>query len=230
MNNYVSIKNWSEEDRPREKFIAKGAEALTNAELLAILINTGTQNKSAIDIAKELLTQSDNNLLELGKCTLFDLKKIKGMGEKKAITLIAALELGKRRQVCDAKKTNKINSSKEAFDVLQPFFVDLTHESFMVIYLNNNNHIQAIDTISEGGMTATLVDVRIVLRKALELKNVTKMIVAHNHPSGNLNPSEADKQLTKKLSDAAKIMDINLLDHIIVTQTSYYSFADEGLL
>ena len=230
MHEYTSIKNWASEDRPREKLIQKGPESLSNAELLAILINTGTANKSAIDIAKDILEKSQQNLLEMGKLSLTDIKKIKGIGEKKAATLMASLELGKRRQVALALERPKILSSTDSFNLLSPYLLDKHVEEFFVVYLNAGNFLVSIEPISNGGLTSTVVDSRIIFKKALELSGVTQLIVAHNHPSGNLTPSEPDKRLTEKIKEGGKLLDLKLLDHLILASNQFFSFADNGLL
>jgi len=224
-----SIKNWATEDRPREKLMAKGRLSLTDAELLAILIGSGNSRESAVDLSKKILSSTQNNLNRLGKLSLKQLTSFNGIGEAKAVTIIAAMELGRRRRGEEALEKLKITSSSSVFEVLQPVIGELDHEEFWILYLNNSNKIIEQFQISKGGITGTLVDVRITLRKALELGAVS-LILAHNHPSGNLNPSEADKQLTRKLKTAAESLDIKILDHIIVTEKSYFSFADEGLL
>lgn len=228
--NSNNIKSWSEEDRPREKLILKGCSALSNAELLAILINTGTHDRSALDIAREVLSHGKDNLQELGKMNLADIRKIKGMGDKKSITLLAALELGKRRQLASALENPKITSSRDSFNLLQPYFMGLGYEQFYVLYLSQSNRVVAIKSVSQGGMTATVVDPRILFKKALELNGVTQMVMAHNHPSGNLVPSEADKKLTQKIKDAGLMLEIRLLDHLILSENRYYSFSDEGMM
>ena len=230
MNDFKSIKEWTPEDRPREKMIQKGPSALSNAELLAILINTGTAQRSALDIAKELLALGSDNLLELGKHTLLDIKKIKGLGEKKAVTVMAALELGKRRQLASAREIPIVKQSKDIFNHLIPYFMDKTSEEFYAVFISQSGAVLHIEQISKGGMTATVVDPRVLFRKALSISGVCRLIVAHNHPSGNLNPSEADKQLTQKLKEAGRLLQITLLDHIIVAENKFFSFADEGLL
>lgn len=224
-----TIKNWATGDRPREKLIAKGRLSLTDAELLAILIGSGNTKESAVDLCKRILSSSQNNLNQLGKMSLKQLTSFNGIGEAKALTIIAAMELGRRRRGEESIEKVKITSSSSVFEVLQPVLGELEHEEFWILYLNNSNKIIEQFQISKGGITGTLVDVRITLRKALELGAVS-LILAHNHPSGNLNPSEADKQLTRKLKTAAESLDIKILDHIIVTEKSYFSFADEGLL
>ena len=224
-----TIKNWATGDRPREKLIAKGRLSLTDAELLAILIGSGSTKESAVDLCKRILSATQNNLNQLGKMSLKQLTSFNGIGEAKALTIIAAMELGRRRRGEETIEKVKITSSSSVFEVLQPVIGELDHEEFWILYLNNSNKIIEQFQISKGGITGTLVDVRITLRKALELSAVS-LILAHNHPSGNLNPSEADKQLTRKLKTAAESLDIKILDHIIVTEKSYFSFADEGLL
>lgn len=224
-----SIKHWASGDRPREKLIQKGKLALSDAELLAILLGTGTQKESAVDLSKKILSSTQNNLNILGKLSLKQLTTFKGIGEAKAITIIAAMELGRRRRSEEAVEKVKITSSNSVYELLQPLIGELDHEEFWIIYLNNSNKIIEQFQISKGGITGTLVDVRITLRKALEVGAVS-LILAHNHPSGNFNPSEADKQLTRKLKIAAESLDIKILDHLIVTEKSYFSFADEGLL
>jgi len=230
MQKFTSIKNWASEDRPREKLLQKGPESLSNAELLAILINTGTANKSAIDIAKDILEKSHQNLLEMGRLSLSDIKHIKGIGEKKAVTLMASLELGKRRQLASALERPKILSSTDSFNLLSPYLLDKIVEEFYVIFMNAGNYLITIEPISNGGITATVVDARIIFKKALEYAGVTQLIVAHNHPSGNLIPSETDKRLTEKIKEGGKLLDIRLLDHLIIASNSFYSFSDNGLL
>ena len=230
MQDFKSIKEWASEDRPREKLLQKGADALSNAELLAILINTGTPSRSALDIAKDILEQSDQNLLELGKLSFNEIKKIKGIGEKKAVTLLASLELGKRRQLALALERPVIKSSNDSFNLLSRYFLDKTVEEFYVVFLNAGNRLVRIEPISNGGITSTVVDCRIIFKKALELSGVTQMILAHNHPSGNLTPSEPDKRLTEKIKEGGKLLELQLLDHLIIANNQFYSFSDNGLL
>ncbi len=225
----LTIKNWALDDRPREKLLQKGKLSLTDAELIAILIGSGSKDQSAVELSKKILFNNQNNLNLLGKLSVGQLTQFKGIGEAKAISIIAAMELGRRRRSEDAIDNVKVSSSNSVFEVLQPILGELQHEEFWILYLNNANKIIEKFQISKGGITGTLVDVRITLRKALELGAVS-LILAHNHPSGNLNPSEADKQLTLKLKTAAESMDIKILDHLIVTEKSYFSFADEGLM
>lgn len=225
---YLSIKNWVEEDRPREKLIQKGPSALTDAELLALLISSGTKDRSAIDLARDILALAQNNVQELGKLSLEELKKVKGIGIARGITIAAALELGRRRQQAEGLQRPTISSSQSAADILIPLMRDLNHEVFYVIYLNQANKIIKYEAISSGGITGTVADIRIILKNAL-LNGANQLIVAHNHPSGNLKPSKADLDLTRKLKESALLMDIRLLDHIIVAGNKYTSLNDEGL-
>ena len=225
----LTIKNWALNDRPREKLLQKGKLALSDAELIAILIGSGNTDESAVELSKRILSETKNNLNLLGKLSAQQLMIYKGIGEAKAISIIAAMELGRRRRTEDALELVKIASSSTVFELLQPIIGELPHEEFWILYLNNANKIIEKVQISKGGITGTLVDVRITLKKALEL-GATSLILAHNHPSGNLNPSEADKQLTNKLKIAGESLDIKVLDHVIVTEKSYFSFADEGLM
>jgi DNA repair protein RadC len=223
------ILNWTKEERPREKCRLKGMQSLSDAEILGILIQNGTRNKTAIDLGRELLQLSKNNLRELGKLTLRDLMRIKGIGEAKAIHILAALELGRRKQAIESLDKPVITGSVAVAQYLQAMFSDHNHEVFAVIFLNRANKINHFEIISSGGMSGTVADPRMILRIALEEKAVS-IILCHNHPSGNLKPSQPDKELTRKIKEAAKLFDINLLDHIIVSQDGYFSFADEGLI
>ncbi|PNQ75364.1 hypothetical protein C1T31_04330 [Hanstruepera neustonica] len=224
-----SIKNWSQDDQPREKLRDKGKAALSDAELVAILIGSGTKNESAVGLCKRILASVDNNLNELGKLSLKQLMAFKGIGEAKAITIAAAMELGRRRRGEEALEKKKISSSISVFELMQPIIGELPHEEFWIIYLNNSNKVIQKQQLSKGGITGTLVDVRLVLKMALEL-GATGIILVHNHPSGTLKPSEADKQITQKLKNASNSLDIKTLDHLIITEEAYYSFADENLL
>jgi DNA repair protein RadC len=224
-----SIKQWSKDDRPREKLLSAGAENLSNSELLAILIHNGTRQKTAVDVAKEVLKLSKDNLVELGKLSVKELMKIKGIGEAKAITITAALELGRRRQAATPLEKHIVGNSKDIARYLQTKLKDHRHEVFAVLFLNRANKINHFEIISEGGITGTVADPRIILRKALE-EDAVSIILCHNHPSGSLKPSRADEELTKKIKEAAGFLDISVLDHIIVSEDGYYSFADEGLL
>lgn len=224
-----SIKHWSLSDRPREKFIEKGREALSNTELLAILIRSGTQDRSAMVVAKDVLCLANDNLSLLAKLQMKDLLKIKGIGYAKATCLMSALELGRRRRLSDAADRLKITSSKDVFELMKPLLEDLETEQFWVLYLNNDNRVLNKQKSSDGGITATVVDVRIILKRALEL-SATGLVLCHNHPSGSLVPSQSDKHITKKIKNAGFYMDIRVLDHLIITDQSYFSFADEGRL
>jgi DNA repair protein RadC len=226
---YLSIKNWTADERPREKMLQKGPAALTDAELLAILISSGTKERSAIDLARDILKQAHNHLNELGKLSITELQKTKGIGEARAITIAAALEIGNRRQATKALERPTLKSSTEAAEVVIPYMRDLNHEVFYVLYLNQANKLIVAEKVSSGGMTGTVADIRIILKNAL-LYNANQLIVAHNHPSGNLQPSSADKELTRKLKEAASFMDIKLLDHLIVAGVSFLSLSDEGIM
>jgi len=222
-----SIKRWLVNDRPREKFIQKGCEYLSDTELLAILVRSGTQDRSALVVAQEVLRLANDNLSLLAKLKIKDLLTVKGIGNTKAVTLMTALELGRRRRVSEAVDRSKIASSHDAFDLMKPLMEDLETEQFWVLYLNNANKVLSKQKISDGGMTATVVDVRLILKRALEL-NATGLILCHNHPSGTLMPSKADAVVTDKIKKAAQFMDIQVLDHLIITDRSYFSFADQG--
>lgn len=225
----LTIKSWALDDRPREKLLAKGKTALSDAELIAILIGSGNRQESAVALSKRILQSVDGNINEFAKLSVEKLSTFKGIGEAKAISIITALELGKRRQLETALEKPKITSSKAVFDLMQPIIGDLEHEEFWVLFLNNSNKVLAKKQISKGGLTATIVDVRLLFKRALELASVG-MIVCHNHPSGKLEPSQADKQLTEKIKLAGSTLDIKLLDHLIITEKWYFSFADEGVL
>jgi len=231
MGNYgkVGIKAWAVEDRPREKLISRGLSALTDAELIAILISSGNSRESAVELSRRIMESIHHNLNELGKLNCDELKKFRGIGQAKAITLIAAMELGRRRNQSEALDNGQIKGSRDAADYLRPEIGDLAYEEFWVLFLNRQNKVIDKRKLSQGGMTGTVIDVRLVLKLALE-KHATSMIFCHNHPSGNLDPSEADKKITKQLKEAAAVMEIPVIDHLIVTQAGYFSFADEGLL
>ncbi len=229
MNESKSIKNWTEDERPREKMLQKGAAALTDAELLAILISSGTREKSALDLARDILGMANNNLKELGRLNVLELQKVKGIGEARGITICAAMELGRRRQISEGLERITIQSSKEAASIVLPLLQDLNHEVFCVIYLNQARRVLKYELISSGGITSTVVDVRMILKNCL-LYNANQMIIAHNHPSGSTKPSVADKELTNRLSEAAKLMDIKLLDHLIIAGGEYLSLSDEGIM
>lgn len=224
-----SIKHWADDDKPREKMVKKGKSALSDAELIAILIGSGSRDESAVELSKRILVSVENNLNALGKLSIKQLMQFKGIGEAKAITIMAALEVGRRRRGEEAKKVTKISSSKDVFELLQPSLGELPHEEFWIVYLNNSNSVIHTIQLSKGSITGTLVDVRLVLKKALELGAIG-LVLAHNHPSGTLVPSSADKQITQKLIKASSALDIKVLDHLIITQKAYFSFADENIL
>lgn len=226
---YTPINFWAEEDRPREKFRTKGKAALTDSELLAILIGSGSRKESAVQLCQRILASSNNNLNQLGKLSLAQLMQFKGIGEAKAVTIAAALELGRRRKEESVTELSKITSSKTVFEIMQPILGELPHEEFWVLYLNNSNKVIYKTQISKGGITGTVVDIRFVFKYALEYY-ATSIILVHNHPSGKLVASDPDKQITKKIKEAGKQLDVLLLDHIIVTEKNYVSFADDGLL
>ncbi|WP_334055679.1 RadC family protein [Polaribacter sp. P097] len=225
----LTIKTWAIDDRPREKLLAKGKSALSDAELIAILIGSGNRQESAVALSQRILKSVEGNINQLAKLTVEKLSTFKGIGEAKAIAIITALELGKRRQLETALEKPKITSSKAVFNLMQPIIGDLEHEEFWVLFLNNSNKVLAKNQISKGGLTATVVDIRLLFKRAIELASVG-MIVCHNHPSGKLEPSQADKQLTEKVKRAGATLDIKLLDHLIITEKWYFSFADEGIL
>ncbi len=225
----LSIKDWAEDDRPREKMIKHGINSLSNAELIAILFGTGTHNVSAVELSRKLLDLAHNNLNELAKFNLNEICKIKGVGEAKAISLLTALELGKRRKSEEIIDRKKIKSSKDVFEIFNAIIGDLPYEEFWVLFLNRSNSIIECQKISQGGISGTVTDVRIILKLALE-KMASSIILCHNHPSGNIKPSEQDISITQKLKDAGKLMDINITDHLIVTDCNYFSFTDEGIL
>lgn len=224
-----TIKQWAKDDRPREKLIDLGSDKLSNSELLAILIHNGTPKKSALDLAREILKLGQDNLNELGRLSLKELMQVKGIGEAKAVTIAAALELGRRRQSGHALQRDMITNSRDLASFLLERLKDLQHEVFAVIYLNQSQKVIGFEILSEGGMTGTVADPRIILKKAIE-KNAIKIVLCHNHPSGSLKPSRADQLLTEKIKQGAQLIDIEVIDHIIVSECGYFSFADEGLL
>ncbi|CAN5260433.1 DNA repair protein RadC [soil metagenome] len=225
----TSIKNWAVDDRPREKLSLKGAAVLSDSELLAILINNGSKDKSAVQLAKEVLQLGGHNLNELGKLSLKELQKIKGIGIAKAITIAAALEIGRRRHASAALEKTVIKTSSDIAQYLRATIKDFSYEVFAVLFLNKANKINHFEIISRGGLTGTVADPRIILKIALE-QEATSIILCHNHPSGNLRPSKADEELTQKIKTAARYLDILMMDHLIVSEEGYYSFADGGLL
>jgi DNA repair protein RadC len=224
-----SIKDWAEGDQPRERMLLKGQSALSDAELIAILIQSGTKEMSAVDLAREVLRLGNQNLSFLGKLALKDFQAIKGIGEARAITIAAALELGRRRQLSEGVVGKYITTSSQAADILLPLMGDLQHEKFAVLCLNRSNKLQHIEFVSSGGIAGTIVDPKMIFKIALQ-NFTSSMIIAHNHPSGSLNPSCADKKVTEKLLAGASLLDIKLTDHIIIADRKYFSFADKGLL
>lgn len=227
--NKNSIKNWNEDDRPREKLALKGRSSLSDAELLAIIMGSGNREKSAVELAKRILKNANHNWNELAKCSIEDLCKFKGVGEAKAISMITALEIGRRRNSQEVLERDKISSSKDAAIIFQQQIGDLPNEEFWVMFLNQGNRIIKTEQISRGGITQTAVDVRVIFKRALELM-ATALILSHNHPSGNLTPSQSDQTITQKIKQGAALLDIQVLDHMIVSQKDFYSFADEGLI
>ena len=228
-NNKISIKELAEDDRPREKMLSKGRHALSDAELIAILIGSGSRTESAVQLSQRILQSSGNDINDLARLSIKDLEKFKGIGEAKAISIVAALELGRRRKTEAKKDIQKISSSASAYEILKPKMQDLPHEEFWVILLSRSNKVLDTQLVGRGGVSGTVADVKIILKMALD-RLASGIIISHNHPSGNLTPSQSDINLTKKIKEAAIWMDISLLDHIIVTDDSYYSFADKGIL
>ena len=233
MGNYkqqsLGIKSWAEEDRPREKLIDKGRQVLSEAELIAILIGSGNRNETAVELSRRILADVGNNLNELGKLNVKELCKFKGIGDAKAISIVAALELGRRRKEAEIVKHDKITTSADVFDIMRANMVDLPHEEFWLLILNRVNKVIKKELISRGGIAGTVVDNKIIFKTAVE-HYASSIIICHNHPSGNLKPSEADIKITKSIKEAGKIMEIPLLDHVIITDTGFYSFADEGMM
>ena len=229
MEQNFSIKNWSEDDKPREKLMLKGKSVLSDAELIAILIGSGSRNESAVELSKRILASVDNNLNILGKLSIAKLTEFKGIGEAKAISIVAAMELGRRRREEETKELTKITSSKEVFMMMQPLIGELPHEEFWVLYLNNANKVIHKSQLSKGGITGTVVDNRMIFKIAFE-QNATAIILVHNHPSGKLEPSEADISITKQLKLAGRQLSVPIQDHIIITENGHYSFADESNL
>lgn len=226
---HLNIKAWAEDDRPREKLITKGRQALSDAELLAILLSSGNKHETAVQLAQRILNSHKNSINQLAKLQLNDLKKFKGIGEAKAVTIAAALEIGRRRTDEDVEEKQKISSSAQAYQVLKSKLNDLPHEEFWVIYMNRNNLVMKTECISRGGVSGTIVDTRLILKPAIECL-ASGIILAHNHPSGNLKPSQEDILLTKKVKEASKVMDIVLQDHIIIGDGAYLSMVDENLI
>ncbi|MCF6212748.1 MAG: DNA repair protein RadC [Flavobacteriaceae bacterium] len=224
-----SIKKWNIDDRPREKLLNKGCVVLSDAELVAILIGSGNREESAVRLAKRILNAVDNNIQTLAKLSIADLMQFKGIGEAKAVSIVTALELGKRRRLEKALEVKKIIGSKAVFEIMQPLIGDINREEFWVLYLNNSNVVLSKKCLSRGGITGTVVDTRLVFKPALA-QLATAIILCHNHPSGTLVASESDKKLTHKIKRAGETLDIKVLDHLIITEKMYFSFADEGML
>ena len=224
-----TIKSWAEEDRPREKMLAKGKESLSDAELIAILIGSGNSNESAVDLSRRILRDNNDNLIELSKLSLNDLLKYKGIGEAKAVTIAAALELGRRRRFSEALEKPCIRNSQLAYECFYAHLSDLNHEQFWIMLLNNANKVIKLEKIGVGGMTGTTADPKKIFKSALE-NNATNIMLCQNHPSGNIFPSNADKTITNNIKKAGQFLEIKILDHIIIGNDNYFSFADEGLL
>jgi len=229
MDSYLKIKDWALEDRPREKLLSKGIPSLSDAELIAVLIGSGSRNETAVELSKRLLGSVSNNLNELGKLSIKDLMKFKGIGEVKAISIVAALELGKRRKMSEIIEKKQINSSNDVYELFVSTLGDLPHEEFWILFLNRSNRIIHQMKLSQGGVSGTIIDIRIVLKHAIE-KLASGIILCHNHPSGNIKPSQNDIEITKNLRDASRIFEMSVLDHLIVCDGKYFSFADEGML
>jgi DNA repair protein RadC len=227
--NRVTIKNWAEDDRPREKMLLKGKNALSDAELLALLLGSGSRNESAVDVAKGILREVSDNLIELSRLGVPELMKVKGIGKAKALIIIAAMELGRRRNEAEVMVKQKITSSRDAFEILRGSISDLPHEEFWIILLNKANRVIRKVIISEGGISGTVVDPKKVFKIAID-NHASSIILGHNHPSGNLQPSEADHKITKKIREAGIMLDVAVLDHLIIGDDRYYSFADEGMM
>ncbi len=231
MNTYqkLSIKEWAVEDRPREKLLHNGVKNLSSAELLAVIIGSGNKKQSAVELAQSILAGCNNDLNQLAKKTVRELMQLKGIGEAKAVSIVAALELGRRQKAFTSRQKSRITCSRDAFEYLLPFVEELGHEEFWVIFMNRANKILEAKNVSSGGITGTVFDIRLVLKEALQIEAVG-LILCHNHPSGNTHPSQSDKDLTAKARKAAQLMNINVLDHLIIAGSSYFSFADEGII
>jgi len=227
--NNLSIRNWALEDRPREKMLHKGIQSLSDSELLALLIGSGTRKASAVELARQVLRMAGNSLDKLGKYSVSDLKKLKGIGQARAISIMAALELGRRRRLSETPDEMKITGSADAYAMIGPVLSDLPHEEFWVLLLNRSNRVIEKLKISQGGITGTVTDIRMILKMALD-NLATALILCHNHPSGNLQPSDADLSITRRIKESAALMDISLLDHLIIAGKSYFSLADENLM
>jgi DNA repair protein RadC len=227
--NKISIKSWAEEDRPREKLSGQGRRALTDAELIAILIGSGSRTESAVELSKRILHHYDNDLNKLGKAGISELCKFKGIGEAKAISIIAALEIGRRRGDTEIKVLDEVKSSRDGYNIMRRHLMDLNHEEFWIMLIGRSSKVIAKELVSKGGLSGTVADPKIIYHMALQ-HQASAIIMVHNHPSGNLKPSREDLVLTKKIADAGRMLDINVLDHLIITDNGYFSFGDEGLL
>jgi DNA repair protein RadC len=227
--NKISIKSWAEEDRPREKLSGQGRRALTDAELIAILIGSGSRTESAVELSKRILHHYDNDLNKLGKAGISELCKFKGIGEAKAISIIAALEIGRRRGDTEVKVLDEVKSSRDGYNIMRRHLMDLNHEEFWIMLIGRSSKVIAKELVSKGGLSGTVADPKIIYHMALQ-HQASAIIMVHNHPSGNLKPSREDLVLTKKIADAGRMLDINVLDHLIITDSGYFSFGDEGLL
>ncbi len=225
----LSIKQWAETDRPREKLLATGCSSLSDSELIALLIGSGTRKETAVELARRILGSFDNSLNLLGKQSVQELKQFKGIGNAKAVVIAAALEIGRRRREEVMEEKPVIQSSRDAWAIMQPVMADLMHEEFWIMLLNRSNRLIETLRTSQGGISGTVTDIRMILKNAI-LRSASSIVLCHNHPSGNLKPSRADMDITKKMNEAAKLMDIKVLDHIIMADSNYFSFADEGLL
>ena len=225
----ISIKAWAEEDRPREKLSTQGRRALTDAELIAILIGSGSRTETAVELSKRILYHYNNDLNRLAKASIQELSNFRGIGEAKAISIIAALEIGRRRDDTEVKAVESILSSKDAYNLMRRHLVDLNHEEFWIILLGRSSKVLSKELISKGGLSGTVADPKIIFHIALQYQ-ASGIILIHNHPSGNLKPSQLDISLTKRLSEAGRLLDIQIFDHLIIGDTGYYSFGDESLL
>ena len=225
----LTIKNWDEQDRPREKLLLKGKTSLSDAELIAILISSGNSEQTAVELSQHILSACENDLANLAKLSIKDLEKFRGIGEAKAISIVAALEIGRRRKESEPSKRLKVQSSNDAFQLLRPDLMDLNHEEFWMVLLKRNNEVIKKELFSKGGISGTFVDAKLIFKRALE-EMACAIILAHNHPSGNLEPSDADIRLTNKMKEAGRVLDIALLDHLIITDHDFFSFADHDKL
>lgn len=228
-NQKITIKSWAEEDRPREKLLTQGRRNLSDAELTAILIGSGNREETAVELSRRILHSLDNDLDKLGRLSVNELSKFKGIGEAKAITIIAALELGRRRRESELQKVERITGSRDVFTLMSRYFADLNHEEFWIVLLSRANNVLSRHLISKGGQSGTIADPKIIFQTALE-NHAASMILSHNHPSGNLKPSQADINLTRKLCEAGSLLDMPVLDHLIFANQSFFSFADEGMM